>query len=115
MEWSSNCIQYLSTYFEYQYPFSKMDFVYVPEMAYGAMEHPGCITITDNFVASDQPSIRRYHLLFGVVLHEVTHMWFGNLVTMQWWDDLWLNESFATFISNYIQNKVSNEFSADLI
>jgi len=53
MEWSSNCIQYLSTYFEYQYPFSKMDFVYVPEMAYGAMEHPGCITITDNFVAPD--------------------------------------------------------------
>ena len=82
-----------------RYPWGKYDQVFVPEFNMGAMENPGCVTFRDEFVFPGHAS-RAEHLLRAVVIeHEMAHMWFGDLVTMRWWDDLWLGESFAEFLA----------------
>ena len=81
--------------FDYPYPFEKYDQLYVPEYNMGAMENAGCVTLRDEYLPRSRQPRSFYEFRASVVLHEMAHMWFGNLVTMKWWDDLWLNESFA--------------------
>jgi len=85
---------YYTELFGTPYPFAKYDQVFVPDSA-GAMENPGCVTITESLMFRSKVTEARYEARAMVILHEMAHMWFGDLVSMKWWDDLWLNESFA--------------------
>ncbi|WP_110206129.1 aminopeptidase N [Nocardioides daejeonensis] len=81
--------------FDFPYPFEKYDQLYVPEYNMGAMENAGCVTLRDEYLPRSRQPRSFYEFRCSVILHEMAHMWFGDLVTMKWWDDLWLNESFA--------------------
>jgi aminopeptidase N len=81
--------------FDFPYPFQKYDQLYVPEYNAGAMENAGAVTLRDEYLPRSRQDAAFYEFRCSVILHEMAHMWFGDLVTMRWWDDLWLNESFA--------------------
>ena len=81
--------------FGYPYPFGKYDQLFVPEYNMGAMENAGCVTFRDEYLPRSRQDRSFYEFRADAILHEMAHMWFGDLVTMKWWDDLWLNESFA--------------------
>ncbi|CAL9610150.1 Aminopeptidase N [Actinosynnema sp. ALI-1.44] len=85
--------------FGVKYPFGKYDQCFVPEFNAGAMENAGCVTFLEDYVFRSRVTRYLYERRAETVLHEMAHMWFGDLVTMRWWDDLWLNESFATWAS----------------
>ncbi|GAB3249913.1 aminopeptidase N [Alteromonas gracilis] len=87
--------------FGYPYPFGKYDQLYVPEYNMGAMENAGCVTFRDEYLPRSRQVRAFYEQRANTVLHEMAHMWFGDLVTMKWWDDLWLNESFAEWASHH--------------
>jgi len=95
-------------YFGIPYPYEKLDLIAVPEFSPGAMENAGAITFGDRFLLLDEKTMsaaeRRTLAIFTA--HEIAHMWFGDLVTMKWWDDLWLNESFAEWLGNKIADQV---------
>ena len=87
--------------FEVPYPFGKYDQLFVPEFNAGAMENAGCVTFREDYVFRSRVTDAAYENRANTILHEMAHMWFGDLVTMRWWDDLWLNESFAEWASHF--------------
>ncbi len=106
----------LEEYFGSPYPFDKLDQVGVPEYVYGAMENAGLITYRDTLLLLDpmRASFARRRSLTHVITHEMAHMWFGDLVTMQWWDDLWLNESFADWMAAKVVDRVHPEMRTEI-
>ena len=93
--------------FGYAYPFGSYDQAFVPEFNAGAMENAGCVTIRDEYLFRSRVTAAAYEGRDNTILHELAHMWFGDLVTMTWWDDLWLNESFAEWASHFAQEEIA--------
>jgi alanyl aminopeptidase len=101
----------LELYFDMPYPYEKLDIVAVPDFSAGAMENAGLITYREQLLLlGENPSLSQQRSYAGTHAHELAHQWFGNLVTMRWWDDLWLNESFATWMANVTMHKWNPEF-----
>jgi aminopeptidase N len=99
LEITTQGLDFFERAFERQYPFAKYDQIFVPEFNAGAMENAGCVTFLESYVFRSKVTDAERERRAETILHELAHMWFGNLVTMRWWDDLWLNESFATYAS----------------
>jgi alanyl aminopeptidase len=105
-------LRHLEAYFGVPYPYAKLDQIAVPEYVFGAMENAGFITYLDNLLLMDpaQPAFSARRELADVAAHEMAHMWFGDLVTMSWWDDLWLNESFADWMCAKIVDETHPDY-----
>lgn len=88
-------LDYFTALFDHDFPFEKYDQQFVPHYPAGATEHPAAVTLEEDFLHRSRATDAEYEFRAAVILHEMAHMYFGDMVTMQWWDDLWLNESFA--------------------
>ncbi|MGB7192145.1 MAG: M1 family metallopeptidase [Collimonas pratensis] len=105
----------LEDYFGFGYPFDKVDLLAAPDFAAGAMENPGLVTFRDYLMLLDANSpANNVRGSFNVTAHELAHQWFGDTVTMPWWDDIWLNEAFATWMQAKITQQLHPEYRADL-
>ena len=130
LEYAITIIQMADRYFGIKYPLPKMDLIAVPDFAAGAMENWGAVTFRESYLLGDKEktSLQGKQHIAETIAHEFTHQWFGDMVTMKWWDDLWLNESFATIkgyeftdeitkmwksIDQFYGRRVSGAFDAD--
>ncbi|WJI14677.1 M1 family metallopeptidase [Pseudoxanthomonas winnipegensis] len=108
-------IHTLEDYYDFGYPFDKLDQLAAPDFSAGAMENAGLVTYRDYLLLLDKDSATSYkRSSFNVIAHELAHQWTGDTVTMSWWNDLWLNESFATWMQQKVTMKVHPEYRADL-
>lgn len=116
LETTPPILESLEKYFGSPYPFQKLDLVAVPNFAAGAMENVGLVTYRETLLLFDAKTapVRTRYRSVSVNAHELAHMWFGNLVTPAWWDDLWLNEAFATWMASRTVADVAPELQADL-
>jgi aminopeptidase N/puromycin-sensitive aminopeptidase len=116
LEVAEQNIGYYDKYFGIKYPYGKLDLIGLPDFSAGAMENIGCITFREVLLLIDdkQGSVDLKKTIASVTAHEIAHMWFGDLVTMRWWDDVWLNEGFATWMSSKPIEKWKPEWNFDL-
>jgi len=112
LETSEKLLTYFESYFGTNYPLPKLDHIAIPDFAAGAMENWGCISYRENalLVDPEKSSIQTKQLVAAIIAHEMAHMWFGDLVTMKWWNDLWLNESFASWMGDKAVSKIHPEW-----
>ncbi len=113
LEVAGKVVSFYEKYFNIPYALPKMHLIAVPDMG-GAMENWGAITFAESVLLNDKNTDSEAKILIAVVIaHEIAHQWFGNLVTMKWWNDLWLNESFATFMSSLSINSIFPEYEEE--
>jgi aminopeptidase N len=107
-----NSIEFLETYTQVKFPFQKMDFVAIPSFQYGGMEHVGAIQYRQSSLLLDKNATQNSKLSRAkLIAHETSHMWFGNLVTMKWFNDVWMKEVFANFMADKIMNPIFPEIN----
>lgn len=116
LEHTPAILQELERYFGIEYPYDKLDIIAVPDFGPGAMENAGAITFRETLllINSAEASEDQYRGYTNVMAHELAHQWFGDLVTMPWWDDIWLNEAFATWMAYHAVNNTNPEYEAPL-
>lgn len=112
LEAGAFALRFFSEYFDIAYPGDKLDMVAVPDFAFGAMENLGCVTYRETALLIDPAtaSLAERRRVAEIVAHEIAHMWFGDLVTMEWWEGIWLNEAFATFMEVLCTNAFRPEW-----
>jgi aminopeptidase N len=116
LETAEHVLSYYDKYFNIKYPYGKLDLIGIPDFSAGAMENTGCITFREVLLQVDEKegSVDLKKTVASVIAHEMAHQWFGDLVTMNWWDDIWLNEGFATWMASKPIEAWKPEWNFDL-
>jgi aminopeptidase N len=116
LEVAAHVLTYYDNYFGIKYPYGKLDLIGIPDFSAGAMENTGCITFREVLLLLDEKhgSVDAQKTIASVIAHEMAHQWFGDLVTMKWWDDIWLNEGFASWMESKPVEAWKPEWNLDL-